>query len=135
MWTFATCGMAQPGDPRPIELHIFAMQDSFALVELLVVTAHCHRAGQSLGLGHSVNFGRPWLPHSNCSFGLISLPYLDGPALEHFASEGIEAKCYWLIPISASEVAFKRANGLEALEDRFEARSFDYLDPHRLSVA
>jgi hypothetical protein len=44
--------------------------------------AHFHRTGSALGLGHTVNFGRPWLPTSSCTHGLGSLPYLDGPDLE-----------------------------------------------------
>lgn len=46
------------------------------------MTAHFHRTGSALGLGHTVNFGRPWLPGSSCTHGLVSLPYLFGPELE-----------------------------------------------------
>ena len=81
MWTFATCGMSQSHDPEPIELHMFSASDSRDIVELLVATAHFHRTEARLGLGHSINFGRPWLHGSQCSYGLVSLPYLDGPAL------------------------------------------------------
>lgn len=37
----------------------------------------------------------------------------------------------WLIPITPEEAEFKKQNGLEALEERFEAANFDYLDPSR----
>jgi hypothetical protein len=86
MWTYATSGMSRPGDATPLELHLFSPERSEQLVELLMAIAHYHRTGSTLGLGASVNFGRPWLSGSDCSFGLISLPYLDGPALENFAA-------------------------------------------------
>lgn len=135
MWTYATCCMAQPGDARPIELHIFSPRESREVVELLVATAHYHRTGSRLDLGHTVNFGRPWLDDSGCEFGLISLPYLDGPSLENLELEAHLIKFYWLIPVSSSEVDYKKQNGLDALEDRFDRAGFNYLDPGRTSVA
>lgn len=134
MWTFATCGMSQPEDAKAVELHMFSPHDAYDVVELLVITAHFHRTHSRLDLGHSVNFGRPWLPRSACNFGLVSLPYLDGPALENFDHGGVEASCYWLLPVTGSEIAFKKEVGLDALEERFEAAGLNYLDPHRDSV-
>jgi len=43
-------------------------------------------------------------------------------------------KCFWLIPVTKAEVEYKKAFGLESLEQRFEAAQFDYTDPHRPSV-
>jgi hypothetical protein len=40
----------------------------------------------------------------------------------------------WLVPITEEEVAFKKAHGLDSLEERFESHQFDYLDPYRASV-
>ena len=134
MWTYATCCMSQPDDPKSIELHMFSPYESEDIVELLFATAHYHITAARLDLGHSVNFGRPWLDGSNCQHGLISLPYLDGPLLENLTVGSSVAKFYWLIPISASEVAFKKQNGVEALEQRFEDSGFDYLNPQRESV-
>ncbi len=74
--------MSQPNDQRPIELHMFSPLEADEVVELLVVTAHYHRTAAPLGPGHTVNFGRPWLDASECKYGLVSLPYLDGPSLE-----------------------------------------------------
>lgn len=67
---------------RAIELHIKSPVQSTSLVELLTVVAHYHCTATSLGVGHTVNFGRSWLPDSLCSYGLVSLPYLDGSPLE-----------------------------------------------------
>jgi len=104
--------------------------------ELLTAVAHYHRTGAKLGLGHTVNFGRPWLPDSLCTFGLISLPYIDGPKLEWLPLDSADhcARLLWLVPITEAEVAFKKAHGVEALEERLEAAHFDYIDPQRASV-
>jgi hypothetical protein len=126
--------MSQPNDPKPVELHMFSPSASTDIVELLVVTAHFHRTGERLALGHTVNFGRPWLEESQSEYGLISLPYLDGPALENIEIGEQTVKAYWLIPITAAEVAFKKAHGLDVLEEVFETKNFDYADPNRASV-
>jgi hypothetical protein len=133
MWTYATCGMSIAIDERPIELHLFSPAQAEELVELLTIVAHYHRTGARLGLGHTVNFGRPWLPGSKCSFGLISLPYLDGPDLEIARSRAFQhdVRCLWLIPITAREVEFKKQRGFQALEDLFQAASINYVDPLR----
>lgn len=127
--------MAQPGDSHPLELHLFSSEQDGGIVGLLYAVAHYHRTGAQLGLGHSVNFGRSWLPYSKCTRGLISLPYLDGPALEECHALGNEVRCLWLIPVTPAEVEYKHQFGLEALEERFERSGFDYLDPERSSVA
>jgi hypothetical protein len=129
-WIYATCGMESEKEVQPIELHLFSPVATEAHVELLTVIAHYHRTGAPLGLGHTVNFGRPWLPGSLCTHGLISLPYLDGPKLERYEA----TRCLWLVPVTESEVAYKKANGLEALEQKFEQAQFNYLDPKRPPV-
>ena len=61
MWTYATCSMSQSSDSVPIELHMFSPWKSFQVVELLAVIAHYYRTCTRLGLGHTVNLGRPWV--------------------------------------------------------------------------
>jgi hypothetical protein len=85
-----------------------------------------------MSLGHTVNFGQPWLPGSRCTFGLITLPYLDGPKLEWL--EEPRVRFLWLIPLTESERRFKKECGLDALEGKFEEQKFNYLDPARQSV-
>jgi hypothetical protein len=114
---------------------MFSPFASDLIVELLVATAHYHRTGHTLNLWHTVNFGRPWLEGSACEYGLISLPYLDGPRLEDFRSGTSSVKFYWLIPVTRKEVRLKAEYGVKALEERFELSSFDYVDPMRPSVA
>ncbi|MDP1825629.1 MAG: suppressor of fused domain protein [Archangium sp.] len=133
--SYATCCMSQPSDEERVELHLLTrVTQGFRaeLVELMAAVAHYHRTGARLGLGHSVNFGRPWVEGATSSFGLISLPYLDGPSVEWMAEPAV--RCLWLIPITEEEREFKKSRGGEALERRFEAAQFDYLDPFRGSV-
>ena len=136
MWTYATCCMSQPSDVLKTELHLFSPSEERDHVELLTVIAHYHRTGEQIGLGHSVNFGRPWFSGSACDYGLISLPYLDGPDLENLSLDdlGTGIKCLWLIPITKSEREFKKRQGVEALESKLEDASFNYLDPARQTV-
>lgn len=136
MVAYATCGMSQATDEDRLELHLMSAPSPHEprpeLVELLTVIAHFHRTGSALGLGHTVNFGRPWLPGSSCTHGLVSLPYLDGPELEWLQQPS--TRFLWLVPITEGELLFKKTHGLEALEERFEAKQFDFLDPRRPSV-
>jgi len=86
-------------------------------------------------LRHTVNFGMPWQNSSQCSFGLISLPYLDGPELENFKIKKNKVlKFYWLIPITQKEVEYKMQNGVEALEAKLEENAFNYTNTKRISV-
>ena len=127
--------MSVVDDSEKIECFIFVpFPEDDAICELLTIVSWYHRTGARLGLGHTVNFGRPWLPSSTCDYGLLSLPYLDGPNLEWLDAEGIKTRFLWLIPITAQERNFKIAQGLEALEARFEASGFDYANPYRDTV-
>ncbi|MCA9598373.1 MAG: suppressor of fused domain protein [Myxococcales bacterium] len=137
MRAFATRCMSQPGDSLRLELHMLcrvseALRWQREFAELLAAVAHYHRTGATLDVGHTVNFGRPWLPNSTCEYGLLSLPYLDGPKLEWLAEP--EVRFLWLLPVTKREVDFKRKMGLEALEQRFEESGLDFLDPTRESV-
>jgi hypothetical protein len=134
MWTYATACMSQAGDAKALELHMFSPYETDEVAELLVVTAHYHRTGAVLDLGHSVNFGRPWLDRARADRGLISLPYLDGPNLETLNDNGRLIHFYWLLPITEKEVEFKDLHGLEALEAEFDKAGLKYLSPDRASV-
>lgn len=135
MWTYATCCMSQEDDTLPTELHMFSPIQNEKIVELLVATAHYHRTGHRIGLGNSVNFGRPWLDNSACEYGFVSLPYLDGPKLENLAlSRDKTLKMYWLIPVTKSEVEYKKVHGVDGLEELFETGSLNYIDVTRKSL-
>ena len=134
MWTYATVGMSSPTVVPAVELHLFTSQADESQVELLTVIAHYHRTGARLDCDHTVNFGRPWQVGSTCEFGLLSLPYLDGPKLENLQIGDLPFRCLWLIPMTRAERDFKKQNGLAALEERWEAKQFNYLDPKRASA-
>jgi len=135
MWTYATQCMSQSSDSIALELHMFSNARTDSIAELLVAMAHYHRTAQQLGLDHTVNFGRPWLPNSMCDFGLISLPYLDGPKLEWMELGPRRVRFLWVVPISDSEREFCKREGVSALEARFEETQFDYANPLRQAVA
>jgi hypothetical protein len=134
------CGSDGASDGAPgeqVELFMLARAnaaDEFAHIETLTMVAHFHRAfasdGARLSEGHTVNFGRPWLPASRCSYGLVSRPYTYGSQIESAS----QCRVLWLLPITAEERAYKIEAGLEALEQKFETTSFDYTDPLRASV-
>jgi hypothetical protein len=126
--------MSQPLEGDNLELHLFSPYETDDHLELLTVVAHYHRTGARLGVAHTVNFGRPWLPGSNCDHGLISLPYLDGPRLENCSIGGDDVRFLWLLPVTSREVEFAKKHGLDALERRFESAPLDYLDAKRESV-
>lgn len=137
MWTYTTCCMSSSDDQYPIELHIFSEHQDESIIELLTSIAYYSKNTHPLNLWHTINFGRSWQDKSICEYGLISLPYLDGQALENLNIEPNREKCvkfYWLIPITKQEVDYKKEYGIEALEQLFEQKSFDYLDPGRKSV-
>ena len=133
-WVYATIGLSTAAEPSPIELFLLSPCQSSLHIELLTAIAHYHQTGEQLGLGHTVNFGRPWLPHSQCDHGLLSLPYTFGPSLEWAVNKHSRTRVLWLVPITQAERAFKVNAGQFALEDLFESKGFNYLDPARPSV-
>lgn len=134
MWTYATVGMSE-GMRNPIELHMLSSRPSAEVPEVLATVASYHREIGGIGLGDTVYFGKPWIGESACEHGLLSLPHLDGPTTEIAdLGNGARISCYWLLPITRSEVDFKKVNGLDALETLFEASGFDYLEPLRRPV-
>lgn len=133
-WTYSTCCMSQEEDMEGLELFLLSSKKDEKLIELLTAIAHYHRTGIPLALQHTVNFGQPWQDESQCTFGLISLPYIDGPNLENMYFKNRIVKFYWLIPITKNELDLKKNKGVDALEEAFEEKSFNYLDPKRKSV-
>jgi hypothetical protein len=134
MWIYATCGLSSSRQDDAVELHLFSPSQTAEHIELLTAIAHYHATASPLGVGHLVNFGRPWMPGSHCDRGLISLPYVDGPTLEKVHIAGRDVRCLWLIPITNSEREFAKAHGLNALETEFEKAHFNYVDPLRPPV-
>ena len=132
MWTYCSSGMSVDKlDNNLIELFMFSHAADDALVELLTMCASYHRTGLPLNIHHTVNLGKPWLKNSKCDHAFISLPYLDGEELELFNFDGEIIHCCWLIPITEKERDYNIENGFEALEQLFEEKQINYLDPDR----
>lgn len=134
MWIYSTVGMAGRNGEASLEMHSFSDIQNLTWQDILESVAHYHLTETSLALGHTVNFGIDVAPGSKLTHGLISLPYLDGQKLEHFTHETHRISCLWLIPISQSELQYKKRFGLEALERIFEKAAFRYADPFRASL-
>ncbi len=138
-WLYVTTGTWETTqhDGHGLEFILAAPQPSGRHVETLAMLSYYHASGGSftLGHGHTVPIGRPWLPGSACTYLLVSLPYPWGPSLEFCElPEGGHLRVLWLLPITKAERQFKRAKGLEALEARLEAAAITPTDPHRPSV-
>lgn len=135
MWAYCTVGMSlKRNDEDLIELIVYSPKEDKVLVELLTVIASYHRNGAPLNIHHTVNIGQPWIDNSKCDHGFISLPYLDGEELELFKFENKVIHCYWFIPITEAERDYKVLHGCEKLEDLFEEKQLDYLNPDRASL-
>ncbi|RBL92919.1 suppressor of fused domain protein [Chitinophaga flava] len=131
-FVYCTVGMsADRMDDNLIELFVFSPKADHKLVELMTYCASYHRTGRPLNIHHTVNVGQPWLDSSVCDHAFISLPYLDKDDLAFFNFEGRQIHCYWLIPITKEERDYKIENGCEALEQLFEEKQLDYLNPDR----
>lgn len=133
LWIYATIGAWEArADPR-LEFFIAAREPDLRHVELLFMIAWYH-GRYGLGEGHTMPIGEPWLPGSGCEFFLVSLPYPFGPRLEVCDFEGGELRVLWLLPITAAERDYKKREGLEALEQRFDDCGLEYWAHDRASV-
>ncbi|MEU5876343.1 suppressor of fused domain protein [Spirillospora sp. NPDC047279] len=139
IWTYATVGASLRADAhgRRREFVLTAAARDPRFPDLLAMAAfyHCGPAPRPLDVGHSVPLGEPWLLGSTCDHFLVSLPYLHGPALEQCTlPDGHQARFLWLLPVTPSEIAFRRTHGTEALEQLFDQARIDPVDPHRPAV-
>jgi hypothetical protein len=133
LWVYATIGAWEArADPR-LEFVITASEQDQRHVELLTMAAWYH-GQRGLGVGHTFPIGEPWLPGSACEFFLVSLPYPFGPQLEVCNFPDWHLHILWLLPITAAEREFKGREGLEALEQRFDACALEYWVPGRASA-
>ncbi|WP_438817629.1 suppressor of fused domain protein [Streptomyces finlayi] len=143
-WTYATAGASLPSanaagaGRQGLEFVLSAPARDPRFADLLAMTAFYHRGPEPhpLDVGHSVPIGEAWLPGSACDHFLVSLPYLHGPALENCTlPHGHHARFLWLMPVTSSEIAYRRTHGTEALEQLLDAAAVNPVDPRRASVA
>jgi hypothetical protein len=129
------CFMAKPREPILHEFFLISPREEYQNVETLTMLASFHADGRyRLDVGSVVNIGDPWMPGSTCDHLLISIPYPYGPKLEWLKLPDVCVRFLWALPVTSREAAFKDLNGLEALEQRFEAAKVDYLNPLRASI-
>ncbi|KRA32847.1 hypothetical protein ASD81_13060 [Nocardioides sp. Root614] len=135
VWVYASVGgWAATADKNfGLEFVICTANADDRAVELLAMTVFYHRGGR-LDLGHTMPIGEPWLPGATCDHLLVSLPYPFGPDLQtcHVGDRHVEF--LWLLPISEAERSFKVAQGVEALETRFDEAGLHYWKVDRDSV-
>jgi hypothetical protein len=133
LWVYATIGAWEACDDPRLEFLLAAPEQDQRHVELLTMAAWYH-GRRGLGTGHTFPIGEPWLPGSACEFFLVSLPYPFGPQLGVCNFPGWHLHVLWLLPITAAERELKVREGLEALEQRFDACALEYWVPGRASV-
>ncbi len=135
LWHYISVGgwAATAADGGGLEFALSTATATSRAVELLAMSVYYHRGGR-LGLGHTVPIGEPWLPDSACDHLLITLPYPFGPGLQTCHVGDRHVDFLRLLPVTAAERDFKAANGLEALESRFERAGLKHWDARRRSV-
>ena len=135
-WTYVTAGcwavVEHGGHGLEFVLGTPVRDPSFAALPAMVAYYH---ADHHLDIKHSMSIGAPWMPNSGCDHLLVSLPYLHGPDLERCPLRDGHARLLWMLPVTSSEIAFRREHGHEALEALFDEAQINPTDPHRASVA
>jgi hypothetical protein len=136
LWTYVSVGAGfdDHHDEGRLEFMLLASEPSARHVELLAMTAHYHRTGQRLGVGHTFSIGEPWVPGSTLDCMLVSKPYPFGLELEVLELGDDHVHLLWLLPVTQTERAYAAANGLETLESLFEAAAIEFWDPTRPAV-
>lgn len=135
LWTYVSVGGWAATGAKNVgtEFILCTATEDIRAVELLAMTVYYHEGGK-LGLGHTLPLGEPWMAGSQCDYFLVSLPYPFGPDLEiaHVGDRHVEF--LWLLPITKAERDHKIADGLEALESRFEEAGLRYWEINRASI-
>jgi hypothetical protein len=129
------CFVSEPGEHIRHEFFLMSPCEERQHVETLSMLANLHADERlRLDVGSVVSIGDPWMPGSVCDHLLISIPYPYGPKLEWLRLPDICVRFLWALPITSREAAFAELNGLEPLEQNFDASTVDYLNPFRASV-
>lgn len=136
-WVYVSVGASEIHtlDNEHIEFFILSANQDATLIDTIAMIANLHAdSKQSLHLGKIINIGRPWLGDSKCDHFLVSLPYTMSKNFEWFSRNEIKIRFLWLLPITSSEAQYARMHRAEALEERFEEKGIEYLDPNRISA-
>ena len=132
--TFVSSGLSRlaAGNVEYVISSPFATLEHAALFNM--IAAAIQARGTSYALGDVIPIGRPWIEGATAAYLQVSLPYPYGPELEKADAVEPGLRLLWLVPIHASEAEFLQQNDVEALEQRFEDASIDFVDPARPPV-
>src|ERR1044071_8409766 len=135
LWAYCSVGAWEVGGEgvRRLEFCYLTALEAPRMVELLAMLTFYHH-NNKLDYGHTLPLGEPWMPGATHVHVLISTPYPLGPDFEHCHDGEAHAHFVWALPITAAEREFKKENGLESLEQKFEQVGLEYWDPQRPSV-
>ena len=135
LWTYVSIGAWEVDRDTSggLEFFVVGNEENERYVEALAMTAFYHQA-HHLGKSHTFPIGEPWWPDSPLDHLLLSLPYIFGPEFEVCSLPDRHIHFLWLLPITQAEREFKAANGLDALEERFEQSGIEYWNPLRTSL-
>ena len=129
------CFVIEPIQHIKHEFFLVSPAEERRQVETLTMLANFHADERyRLDVGSIVDIGDPWMEGSKCDHLLISIPYPYGLKLEWLKLPDICVRFLWALPITQREAAFAELNGVEALEQRFDAAKLDYMNPGRSSV-
>jgi hypothetical protein len=88
--------------------------------------------GLVVAAGASLDLGEPLWPGARCTSVLVGAPSGLVPDLPDDAGEPV--RFFPLLPMTATEAAWKRVHGAAALEQRWLERGVDVCDPDRAAV-
>ena len=136
-WIYVTNGAAQAGAPGEdgAEYVLAAPAADPVLVEMLAALASVNAGSeQRLGVGSVVALGRPWIAGAPAEHLLVAPPYPFGAGVEVCELEDRDVVVLWLLPITAAEARFMRAQGYDAFEEIMRRDVFNVADPGRASL-
>ena len=136
-WIYVTNGAAQAGAAGEdgAEYVLAAPAADPVLVEMLAALASVNAdSEQRLGVGSVVALGRPWIAGAPAEHLLVAPPYPFGAGVEVCELEDRDVVVLWLLPITAAEARFVRAQGYDAFEEIMRGDVFNVADPGRASL-
>ena len=89
---------------------------------------------QRLGVGSVIALGRPWIAGAPAEHLLVAPPYPFGAGVEVCELAERDVVVLWLLPITAAEARFVRAQGYDAFEEIMRRDAFNVADPARASL-
>ena len=136
-WIYVTNGAAQAAGPGEdgAEYVLAAPAADPVLVEMLAALATVNvDPARRLGVGSVIALGRPWIAGAPAEHLLVAPPYPFGAGVELCELEERDVVVLWLLPITAAEARFVRAQGYDAFEEIMRRDAFNVADPGRASL-